>query len=160
MPPAPEGTRRPRRSSSMMRFARAAACMHSACTSGESFCALGGIQVVVEVGLGLGVFAGDAIGIGNTVRHLSAPQLSSNPPGWMAQVRSAPLCSADVCVVLFILEALALQRVLQEDGGPCAHSLHALVFPATVPQQHDSAMQRRASRTSSLLCCLCTAACT
>ncbi|CAE7470375.1 mutS [Symbiodinium natans] len=31
-----------------------------------------GIQVVVEVGLGLGVFAGDAIGIGNTVRHLSA----------------------------------------------------------------------------------------
>ena len=35
----------------------------------------GGIQVVVEVGLGLGVFAGDAIGIGNTVRHLSAPRL-------------------------------------------------------------------------------------
>ncbi|CAE7913937.1 unnamed protein product [Symbiodinium sp. KB8] len=31
-----------------------------------------GIQVVVEVGLGLGVFAGDALGIGNTVRHLSA----------------------------------------------------------------------------------------
>mmetsp|Transcript_47242 Transcript_47242/g.106116 ORF Transcript_47242/g.106116 Transcript_47242/m.106116 type:complete len:380 (+) Transcript_47242:3-1142(+) len=31
-----------------------------------------GIQVVVEVGLGLGVFAGDALGIGSTVRHLSA----------------------------------------------------------------------------------------
>ena len=27
----------------------------------------------MEVGLGLGVFAGDALGIGNTVRHLSAP---------------------------------------------------------------------------------------
>jgi len=36
-----------------------------------------GIQVVVEVGLGLGVFAGDALGIGNSVRQLSAPwQLS------------------------------------------------------------------------------------
>ena len=32
-----------------------------------------GIQVVVEVGLGLGVFAGDALGIGNSVRQLSAP---------------------------------------------------------------------------------------
>ena len=31
-----------------------------------------GIQVVVEVGLGLGVFAGDALGIGNSVRQLSA----------------------------------------------------------------------------------------
>lgn len=31
-----------------------------------------GIQVVVEVGLGLGVFAGDAIGIGGSVRMLSA----------------------------------------------------------------------------------------
>ncbi|CAE8714585.1 unnamed protein product, partial [Polarella glacialis] len=31
-----------------------------------------GIQVVVEVGLGLGVFAGDAIGIGSNVRKLSA----------------------------------------------------------------------------------------
>lgn len=31
-----------------------------------------GIQVVVEVGLGLGVFAGDALGIGNNVRQLSA----------------------------------------------------------------------------------------
>ena len=31
-----------------------------------------GIQVVVEVGLGLGVFAGDAIGIGRSVRQLSA----------------------------------------------------------------------------------------
>lgn len=31
-----------------------------------------GIQVVVEVGLGLGVFAGDAIGIGEAVRTLSA----------------------------------------------------------------------------------------
>lgn len=31
-----------------------------------------GIKVVVEVGLGLGVFAGDAIGIGGTVRMLSA----------------------------------------------------------------------------------------
>jgi len=31
-----------------------------------------GIQVVVEVGLGLGVFAGDALGIGATVRQLSA----------------------------------------------------------------------------------------
>ena len=30
-----------------------------------------GIKVVVEVGLGLGVFAGDAIGIGNSVRELS-----------------------------------------------------------------------------------------
>jgi len=28
--------------------------------------------VVVEVGLGLGVFAGDALGIGNNVRQLSA----------------------------------------------------------------------------------------
>lgn len=31
-----------------------------------------GIRVVVEVGLGLGVFAGDAIGIGHSVRQLSA----------------------------------------------------------------------------------------
>eukprot|EP00931_Biecheleriopsis_adriatica_P102078 TRINITY_DN77101_c0_g1_i1.p1 TRINITY_DN77101_c0_g1~~TRINITY_DN77101_c0_g1_i1.p1 ORF type:complete len:647 (-),score=156.53 TRINITY_DN77101_c0_g1_i1:155-2095(-) len=31
-----------------------------------------GIQVVVEVGLGLGVFAGDALGIGGTVRMLAA----------------------------------------------------------------------------------------
>lgn len=38
-----------------------------------------GIQVVVEVGLGLGVFAGDALGIGNSVRQLSAPwQLLAN----------------------------------------------------------------------------------
>ena len=28
---------------------------------------------MVEVGLGLGVFAGDALGIGNSVRQLSAP---------------------------------------------------------------------------------------
>ena len=46
----------------------------------SSFVEHAGIQVVVEVGLGLGVFAGDAIGIGNTVRHLSAPwwQLASS----------------------------------------------------------------------------------
>ncbi|CAJ1414631.1 unnamed protein product [Effrenium voratum] len=31
-----------------------------------------GIQVVVEVGLGLGVFAGDALGIGSSVRQLAA----------------------------------------------------------------------------------------
>lgn len=31
-----------------------------------------GIRVVVEVGVGLGVFAGDAVGIGDTVRHVSA----------------------------------------------------------------------------------------
>ena len=36
-----------------------------------AFCSPG-IQVVVEVGLGLGVFAGDALGIGNNVRQLSA----------------------------------------------------------------------------------------
>ena len=40
-------------------------------------CLVLGIQVVVEVGLGLGVFAGDALGIGNSVRQLSAGGLNS-----------------------------------------------------------------------------------
>ena len=42
-------------------------------TMDNQFVETSGIQVVVEVGLGLGVFAGDALGIGNHVRQLSAP---------------------------------------------------------------------------------------
>ena len=69
VPTALEGTRRPRPSDRHPKPKP----LH-----GRSFSSAlsRGIQVVVEVGLGLGVFAGDALGIGNTVRHLSAPWLS------------------------------------------------------------------------------------
>ena len=50
----------------------------------EGCCLALGIQVVVEVGLGLGVFAGDALGIGNSVRQLSAPWQTQ----WWRRVKS------------------------------------------------------------------------